>query len=273
MPAASIESLKLVPDVDAGMLHVTVDGPRRGGGAAVEAVALDGDPRGGPRQRRVAGDSELTLTDLRQRQALVARPSVPLRSEGLARRATARRVDAVDSYFGMRKIALGKDDKGITRLLLNSKFVFQSGPLDQGFWPDGIYTAPTDEALRYDIEVDEEAGLQHGPQARQGRARPLVLLVRQAGPAGLAGHAQRRRRASDEQGKQGKTSVPGDADATACRLGGEGPAVRDRIAGPGRSAPQPSLDHHVGRLQRRLGAVRHAAADRAGSSNSIPRGW
>ena len=42
--------------------------------------------------------------------------------------------------------------------LLNGKFVFQVGPLDQGFWPDGLYTAPTDEALRYDIEVTKQLG-------------------------------------------------------------------------------------------------------------------
>ena len=77
--------------------------------------------------------------------------------------------------------------------MLNNKPLFQFGPLDQGFWPDGLYTAPTDEALRYDIEMTKKLGLQHGPQARQDRAGPLVLLVRQAGPAGLAGHAQRRR--------------------------------------------------------------------------------
>jgi len=53
----------------------------------------------------------------------------------------------------MRKISLGKDEKGFTRLLLNNKPYFQFGPLDQGFWPDGLYTAPTDEALRYDIEM------------------------------------------------------------------------------------------------------------------------
>ena len=76
----------------------------------------------------------------------------------------------VDSYFGMRKIALGKDEKGITRPMLNGKFVFQFGPLDQGFWPDGIYTAPTDEALRYRHRDDQEARHEHGPQARQGRA-------------------------------------------------------------------------------------------------------
>src|SRR5207237_6408323 len=66
--------------------------------------------------------------------------------------------DAVESYFGMRKISLGKDDKGFTRLLLNNKPYFQFGPLDQGFWPDGLYTAPTDKALRYDIEMTRKLG-------------------------------------------------------------------------------------------------------------------
>ena len=66
--------------------------------------------------------------------------------------------DQITSYFGMRKVSLGKDDKGVTRILLNNKFVFQYGPLDQGFWPDGLYTAPTDEALRYDIEVTKRLG-------------------------------------------------------------------------------------------------------------------
>lgn len=67
-------------------------------------------------------------------------------------------VDRVTSYFGMRKISLGKDEAGVTRLLLNNKPLFQYGPLDQGFWPDGIYAAPTDEALRYDIEVLKKLG-------------------------------------------------------------------------------------------------------------------
>jgi len=58
----------------------------------------------------------------------------------------------------MRKISLGKDEKGITRMMLNNKFVFQHGFLDQGWWPDGLYTAPTDEALRYDIEMTKKMG-------------------------------------------------------------------------------------------------------------------
>jgi hypothetical protein len=64
--------------------------------------------------------------------------------------------DSVISYFGMRKIALGKDADGIQRLMLNNKPLFQFGPLDQGFWPDGLYTAPTDAALKSDIEVTKE---------------------------------------------------------------------------------------------------------------------
>jgi hypothetical protein len=66
--------------------------------------------------------------------------------------AQARTVDSVDSYFGMRKIAIGRDAEGFNRLLLNNKPLFQLGPLDQGWWPDGLYTAPTDAALRYDLE-------------------------------------------------------------------------------------------------------------------------
>ncbi len=66
--------------------------------------------------------------------------------------------DAVESYFAMRKCEVKKDDKGVTRLFLNGKPYFQVGPLDQGFWPDGLYTAPTDEALKYDIEMTKKLG-------------------------------------------------------------------------------------------------------------------
>src|SRR5262249_44524832 len=66
--------------------------------------------------------------------------------------------DVVKTYFGMRKIEVGKDDKGVTRLLLNGKPTFMVGPLDQGFWPDGLYTAPTDEALKFDIEQTKKLG-------------------------------------------------------------------------------------------------------------------
>jgi hypothetical protein len=65
--------------------------------------------------------------------------------------------DHVTSYFGMRKISVGNVN-GVPKMLLNNKFVFQIGPLDQGFWPDGIYTAPTDAALKSDLEQEKALG-------------------------------------------------------------------------------------------------------------------
>lgn len=67
-------------------------------------------------------------------------------------------VDQVDSYIGLRSMTLGKDKRGRTRIFLNGKQTFLVGPLDQGFWPDGLYTAPTDAALKYDIEVTKRLG-------------------------------------------------------------------------------------------------------------------
>ena len=67
-------------------------------------------------------------------------------------------IDEVKSYFAMRKISMAADRNGIQRLLLNNSPLFQYGPLDQGWWPDGLYTAPTDEALRFDVEKMKAMG-------------------------------------------------------------------------------------------------------------------
>ena len=66
--------------------------------------------------------------------------------------------DKLKSYFGMRKISTKKDENGIVRMQLNNKNYFQFGPLDQGWWPDGLYTAPTDEALLFDIKKTKDFG-------------------------------------------------------------------------------------------------------------------
>ena len=62
-----------------------------------------------------------------------------------------RVLDRVKSYFALRKVDARKDECGYNRICLNNQPIFQYGPLDQGWWPDGLYTAPTDEALLYDI--------------------------------------------------------------------------------------------------------------------------
>jgi beta-galactosidase/beta-glucuronidase len=67
-------------------------------------------------------------------------------------------IDQVKSYCAMRKISTKRDENGIVRIQLNNENLFQYGPLDQGWWPDGLYTAPSDEALAYDIQKTKDFG-------------------------------------------------------------------------------------------------------------------
>ena len=108
----------------------------------------------------------------------------------------------------MRKITLGKDVKGVTRMLLNGRCVFQAGPLDQGFWPDGIYAAPADEALRFDIEAMKKLGfnmvrkhVKVEPARWYHWCDKLGLLVWQDMPSGGGGDG------ADDQ-KDGTLSTP-----------------------------------------------------------------
>jgi len=144
-----IESLLLVPDVDAGCLRLTV-----GGAGTVEAVAADNGTQVAKVSGSAGGELKLDIRDPK----LWSPESPHLYDLSVSLKSGGKTVDEVTSYFGMRKIALGKDADGVTRLMLNGKFVFQVGPLDQGFWPDGIYTAPTDEALRWDVETMKKLG-------------------------------------------------------------------------------------------------------------------
>ena len=66
--------------------------------------------------------------------------------------------DVVASYFAFREVSVGRGPDGKTRLLLNGKPYFMIGPLDQGFWPDGLYTAPTEAAMRYDLDMTKKLG-------------------------------------------------------------------------------------------------------------------
>lgn len=66
--------------------------------------------------------------------------------------------DQVESYFAMRKFSVEKDEKGIPRICLNGESIFLNGVLDQGYYPDGLYTAPSDEAMVFDIRAMKEMG-------------------------------------------------------------------------------------------------------------------
>ncbi|HEX5222047.1 MAG TPA: glycoside hydrolase family 2 TIM barrel-domain containing protein, partial [Verrucomicrobiae bacterium] len=191
VPKVSVDRLKLVPDVDGEALRIQASVNSFAENLRIEAVAI----AGGQEVARVIGppNTELSLTltnahlwtpddpflyDLRV--TLHEEASDTKRRDGeTARRGngeTERRrdgeladspirpladspvLDTVTSCFGMRKVALQKDSQGAMRVALNGKFIFQIGTLDQGFWPDGIYTAPTDAALRSDIEFLKKSG-------------------------------------------------------------------------------------------------------------------
>jgi beta-galactosidase/beta-glucuronidase len=204
VPVASIAGLTLVPDVDAGVLRVTVAVRGAAEGLRVEAAALAA-PEGNRQIARAEGrPGEPIVLGIPHPQ--LWSPENPL-LYGLTVRLSkdGRPLDRVGSYFGMRKIALGKDEKGRTRLVLNGRCIFQAGPLDQGFWPDGIYTAPTDEALRYDIEVMRKLGFNMArkhvkiePERWYYWCDRLGLLVWQDMPSGSAG----------KQGQQGQDGTP-----------------------------------------------------------------
>lgn len=149
VPAISIERLTVVPDVDKGEVRIRVQVKGATDKAQLSIQVLDGEKEIGMAKGGIGEDAIVKIAD-----AKLWSPESPFLyglKIGLGK-------DAVESYFGMRKIGVGPDDKGITRLLLNNKPYFMVGPLDQGFWPDGLYTAPTDEALKYDIEITKKLG-------------------------------------------------------------------------------------------------------------------
>jgi len=67
-------------------------------------------------------------------------------------------IDVITSTAGIRKISLGKTSDGLTRIMVNNEFLFQNGTLDQGFWPDGLYTPPTEDAMVYDLIMLKKMG-------------------------------------------------------------------------------------------------------------------
>jgi hypothetical protein len=154
VPGVCIDHLKLVPDVDTKSLRLRAAINTQNEHLQIEAVASFGGNEVG----RVTGSPNSDLV-LNLPDPHLWSPDDPfLYDLKVSLKDGAKTIDSVSSYFGMRKIALKKDKQDITRIALNDEFVFQIGTLDQGFWPDGIYTAPSDDALRSDIEFLKKAG-------------------------------------------------------------------------------------------------------------------
>jgi len=144
----NISSLKLIPDIDKGILNVKVN-TADSSGLSVIATAKDGETVVSSVTNKLNSNFTLTIPS-----AKLWSPESPfLYDLTLVVKKGNVTLDSVSSYFGMRKIFRNNN-----KILLNNKEIFQMGPLDQGFWPECIYTAPTDEALKYDIEVTKAMG-------------------------------------------------------------------------------------------------------------------
>ena len=149
-----ITSVKSIPNIDNGTMNVTV-GTSQPCNTAVVEVKLLGKGQVVASAKGIQG-KELRLAV--QNPTLWDTSNPYLYDMKVSLTKDGKVVDDVKSYTAFRKISSKRDANGIMRMQLNNKNLFQYGPLDQGWWPDGLYTAPTDEALRYDIEKTKDFG-------------------------------------------------------------------------------------------------------------------
>jgi hypothetical protein len=195
---AHITRVVFTPDIDRNEVEVLVEASGPGRVIVTTPPPNPGDPPGGPAAllgtgepgkafRIPAGGRELWTPD----RPTLHPVSVFLAEPG-AERATPTS-DRAESYFALRKVSVGKDDKGVLRLMLNNRPLFQLGPLDQGWWPDGLLTPPSDEAMRYDLEVLKRLGfnmlrkhIKVEPARLYHHCDKMGLLVWQDMPSGMA---------------------------------------------------------------------------------------
>ncbi len=149
-----IADLKITPDIDKGTVSVNAEICGSTYGDVIEVVIRDAGKVTGTARAAASQPVEISLEDLK-----LWHPDHPhLYDMEVVLHNGSNELDRVDSYFAMRKISLERDENGIVRMQLNNKNLFQYGTLDQGWWPDGLYTAPSDEALKYDIVKTKDHG-------------------------------------------------------------------------------------------------------------------
>lgn len=211
---AQIADLHIVTDVNPPVLHLTISGYLPIEPFSMDVAVLDGntqvaqaDASAGPPLEEETSRQLIDFYHSKSRQfqqtidlpipdAKLWSPDSPflydLKMELKDKKGHV--ADAVRTYFGLRKISLGKDKDGYATLEINGKRTLLAGALDQGFWPDGIYTAPTDDALRYDMEAAKRLGInclrKHvkvEPERWYYWADKLGILVMQDMPTGNEG--------------------------------------------------------------------------------------
>lgn len=150
-----IQDLRITPDIDNSLLSLKALVKDATSKDLVEVKIFDG-------QQLVAQgksiNGECVQVAMPENAKLWSPESPFLYTLKVSLKQGGKLVDEVSSYAAMRKYSSKRDANGIVRLELNNKPLFQFGPLDQGWWPDGLYTAPTDEALLYDIQKTKDFG-------------------------------------------------------------------------------------------------------------------
>lgn len=162
--AAHVENYYVVSDIDKGTMSFEVNASAEEGDV-VKVAVLEGGEGYSP---ETPSDKVLAEATVQNGKAVVKiddvktwSPDSPyLYGVKVCVERNGRIIDSVDGYTAMRKISVVKDSTPNTykRMALNNEPLFQFGPLDQGWWPDGLYTAPTDEALKFDIAKTKELG-------------------------------------------------------------------------------------------------------------------
>jgi hypothetical protein len=150
--AAGVQNLEIVPDIDNLRAFVTVN-TYSSNGVSISATVLSNSAV----IQTVSGkpDAEMVVPIPNPRLWSPTDPFLYGLQISVTQNGT--NVDSVSSYFGMRKISVSIIN-GVPWILLNNQSIFQMGPLDQGYWPDGIYTASTDAALEFDIQEEKALG-------------------------------------------------------------------------------------------------------------------
>lgn len=164
VPSTYITKIKTIPDIDKGILNLYISASGTDDDVSIEITASA--------NKKIIAQQRIPLALQKKSlhsstaKAAIKIPDIKLwtpdnpflydLSINIIR--GKKVVDEVVSYFGMRKIDIQKDERGNDRIFLNNKYTYNLGILDQGFWPEGLYTAPTDEALSFDIKAIKSMG-------------------------------------------------------------------------------------------------------------------
>ncbi|HOL00011.1 MAG TPA: glycoside hydrolase family 2 TIM barrel-domain containing protein, partial [Paludibacteraceae bacterium] len=155
VPDKFITQVKTTPNIDINILNIEVATNDFSASDRIEVKVMDGSKVVATAQSINHLPVEIVMPD----QVKLWSPDSPfLYDLEITLWNGTKQIDKVKSYAAMRKYSIKRDENGIVRLQLNNKNLFQFGPLDQGWWPDGLYTAPTDEALKFDIQKTKDFG-------------------------------------------------------------------------------------------------------------------